>query len=439
MNRTKDMAVTETGMKLPYAGDPLSEALRSRVRDAITEIFSQELDAAIGAGPYERTGNRRGYRHGSEPREITTSLGKTMFDRPRGKLFVGNGELEEWESTMLPRYARRCKEVDAAIIGMYFGGVNTRKVRQAIRPLLKNSPLSKSTISRLIVRLKDYFEAWRKRDLSGEDIRYVFLDATYVRVRCAGRTGSLPVLAAVGVRGNGDKVLLLLEVRGGEGETAWRGFLESMTSRSLRAPKLVIVDGSQGLAKALDVTWPEADRQRCVVHKLRNLLSHAPERLHEEIRNDFHAITYAEYGAAGRLAYESMLKKWRKLSEGVARSLEEGGLELLTFYRYPKSQWKALRTTNAIERLNGEFRRRIKTQCSFPSESSVLVVLFGLIATGIVRMRRIDGYEDMALLETRGCLDMDGDGDVAPALTSCVPQKGLPGNLGQSRQIAVVA
>lgn len=439
MNRIKQMAVVETGMKLPYAGDPLSEALRNRVREAITQILTEELDAAVGAKPHERTPDRRGYRHGSEPREITTSLGKTTFDKPRGKMFVANGEPEEWESTMIPRYSRRCKEVDAAIIGMYMGGVNTRKVKQAIRPLLRNSPLSKSAISRLIARLKDYFEAWRMRSLAGEDIRYVFLDGTYVRVRCAGRIGSLPVLAAIGVRANGEKILLSLEARGGEGETAWKGFLENMTSRGLREPDLVIVDGSQGLAKALDVIWREADRQRCVVHKLRNLLSHAPERLYEEIRTDFHAIVYAEDGIAGKAAYDRMLKKWHKQLESVARSLGEGGLELLTFYRYPKSQWKALRTTNAIERLNEEFRRRVKTQGSFPSESSVLVVLFGLVATGMIRMRRIDGWQDIPSSETRGSLDMDGEENVVPARTSFVPRKELSGNFGQSLQIGVVA
>jgi putative transposase len=437
MNRTKDMAVTETGMKLPYAGDPLSEALRNYVKEAITLIFKQELDAAIGAGPYERAENRQGYRHGNEEREITTSFGKTMFHRPRGKIFVGNGELEEWESTMLPRYARRCKEVDAALIGMYLGGVNTRKVRQAIRPLLKNSPLSKSTISRLIVRLKDYFEAWRKRSLAEEDIRYVFLDAIYVKVRCAGRTGSLPILAAVGVRGSGEKILLSLEVRGSEGETAWKGFVESMSNRGLRAPRLVIIDGSAGLEKALDAIWPKADRQRCVVHKLRNLLSHAPERLYEEIRDDFHAIVYAEDEIAAKSAYERMLRKWRKQWEGVARSLEEGGLDLMTFYRYPKSQWKALRTTNAIERLNGEFRRRIKTQCSFPSESSVLVVLFGLIATGMVRMRRIDGCEDMPLAEAK--IAVRDTASVDLKATPRVPEQRLPENLGQSMPAGVAA
>lgn len=395
MHHSKEVVLKESGMTLPQGRDLLSEALRNYVRDAVSEIFKEELDAAVGAGPYERTGSRRGYRHGSEVREITTSFGKTAFDKPRGKIFTGNGEPQEWESAMIPRYARRCREVDAALLGMYFGGVNTRKVRQAIRPLLRNSPLSKSAISRLIVRLKEYFESWRKRSLAQEATPYLYLDGICVRVRCAGRTGSLPVLVAVGVRKNGEKVLLSLAVRGGEGEEAWKGFLEDLSGRGLRAPRLAIVDGCPGLSKALDIIWPKADRQRCTVHKLRNLLSHAPKRLYDEIRVDFHAIVYAENAGAARWAYDAFLRKWKRLSEGVARSLEEAGDELLTFFRYPESQWKSLRTTNVVERLNGEFRRRIKTQGSFPSESSVLVVLFGLVASGMIRMRRIEGYEDM--------------------------------------------
>lgn len=415
MNRIKELAVRPAEMSLPYAGDCLSEAIRGRIRDLIDEIAEQELLAALGAKPSERVATRRGYRHGTKSRELTTSCGKTVFRQPRAKLFAGDGKLVEWESSMIPRYARRCRQVDAALLGLYFGGVNTRKVRQAIRPLLRDSPLSKSSISRLIVRLKEFFEAWRRRSLAEEDLAYVFLDGIYVRVRCGAKVGSLPVLAAVGVRPNGEKVLLALDVRGGEGEDAWRGFLEDLASRGLRAPRLAIIDGSAGLAKALDVIWPKVERQRCVVHKLRNLLSHAPERLHEDIRSDFHAIVYAEDAGSARSAYDAFLRKWRRLSEGVARSLEEAGTELLTFFRYPKSQWKSLRTTNALERLNEEFRRRVKTQSSFPSESSVLVLLFGMVASGMVRMRKIVGYEDMAQVVVGRHLDRRETHQVAMA------------------------
>ena len=391
MHDTTAVAVRPTAVAVPFAADSLSEAIRSHIRGAILRIADEELSAFIGAKAYARTRDRRGYRNGSKPRSLTTSVGKTDFMMPRAVLFNGN----EWQSTMIPRYSRRAREVDAALLGLYFGGVNTRKVKQAIRPLLRNAPLSKSAISRLIVRLKEYFEGWRRRSLTDEDIRYLYLDATYVRVRCAGRTGSLPVMVAVGVRATGEKVLLSLQVMGSESTAAWEGFLDDLVGRGFKRPKLSIIDGNQGLAQALEKLWSGLPRQRCVVHKLRNLLAHAPRRLHDEIRTDFHAITYAEDAAAAKAAYEVFLRKWRRLSEGVARSMEEAGTDLLTFTRFPKSQWKALRTTNIIERLNQEFRRRIKTQGMFPTESSILILLFGLVASGMVRMRRIEGYEAM--------------------------------------------
>lgn len=398
MDTTKDVVVRQNGsLTLPHGGDPLSEGIRARVRGFIEELLNEELDAVLGAGRYERVESRRGHRNGSKRRELTTSFGKTTFERPRAVLFDGEKTVE-YVSGIVDRYRRRSREVDAALLGMYFGGVNTRKVKQAIRPLLKNAPLSKSSVSRLIQRLKEFFEAWRTMPLKGLPIAYLYLDGIYVRVRCGGRTKSLPVLAVVGVRRDGEKMLLSLEVRGGESEEAWKGVLSGLVSRGLRAPKLLIVDGSVGLARAADITWPGVPRQRCAVHKLRNLLSHAPETLHEEIRTDFHAIVYAEGEASARAAYEAALRKWRRLSEGVARSLEEGGTELMTFFRFPRSQWKALRTTNLIERLNQEFRRRVKTQVCFPTESAVLIVLFGLVASGMIRMRKIDGYEDLTVV-----------------------------------------
>ena len=428
MKISKEVVVKENGMAMPYRGDILSEAIRVRIREAMMQIAGEELDAALGAGSYERTESRRGYRHGSEERTLTTGSGKTTFSMPRAKIFAADGQEQEWQSTIIPRYARRCRSVDAALLGMYFGGVNTRKVKQAIRPLLRNSPLSKSSISRLIVRLKEYFEGWRRLSLAGEDIRYIYLDGICVRVRCGGKTESLPVLAAVGVRANGEKVLLALELCGAESTTSWKGLVESLSARGLRAPRLAIIDGNPGLTQALAQAWPKTDRQRCAVHKLRNLHDHAPKRLYDEIRDDFHAIVYAENYASGRAAYEAFLRKWKRSCEGVAKSLEEAGMELLTFYKYPKSQWKSLRTTNVVERLNGEFRRRIKTQGSFSSESSVLVVLFGVIASGMVRLRRIEGYQDMG-----------GSQLVVPGASSCVEEVGFIRDRRETHQIAVPA
>lgn len=396
MHDSRAVVLKQSQVSLPYSLDPLSEAIRHHIRDAIVTIANEELAAFLGVGSHERSPLRRGYRNGAKTRSLTTSLGKTEFKMPRALIF-NDGKLAEWQSSMVPRYARRAKEVDSALLGIYFGGVNTRKVRRAIQPLLGNdSPLSRSAISRLVARLKGFFDAWRTRSLADEDIRYIYLDGTYVRVRCAGRSASLPVMVAVGVRAGGEKVLLALELRGSESGAAWEGFLQSLANRGFKRPQLAIIDGNPGLVRALDELWPGLPKQRCVVHKLRNLLAHAPKRLHDEIRTDYHAIVYAEDAAGVRAAYDAFLRKWRRLSDGVASSLEEAGADLLTFSLFPKSQWKAIRTTNIIERLNQEFRRRIKTQGSYPTESSVLILLFGLVASGMVRMRRIEGFDDMA-------------------------------------------
>ena len=150
----------------------------------------------------------------------------------------------------------------------------------------------------------------------------------------------------------------------------------------MRAPQLCILDGGKGLRAAVERTWPAAAIQRCTVHKLRNLLTHAPRRLHDALRDHDHAIVFAEDGAAARRAYLAFIKQWTKGCPGAVTSLEEAGAELLTFFGYPRSQWKSWRTTNSIQRLHLEFRRRVKTQGSFPTADAALALLYGLVASG---------------------------------------------------------
>lgn len=375
--------------------DALEEAIQRDVREKIERVLQEEVDAYLGAGSYERVAGRMGYRHGTKERDISTTAGRYKLTVPRARLFDGKGEEEEWHSHILPRYAKRAKSIDRALIRMYLGGVNTRRVKAVLRPLLRGTPLSKSAISRLVSRLTSVFKEWQKRPLAEWKFQYVYLDAIYVKSRFNGRVSSVPILAVIGVSAKGEKVLISLSAKGSESQEAWQGVTEDLVSRGLKNPQLVIIDGGQGLRLAVQHTWRDADVQRCAVHKLRNLLSHAPKHAHDEIRDDFHAIVYAEDFDKAETAYDSMVKKWRKQGSSVAESLEEAGKELLTFFRYPESQWKALRTTNAIERLNLEFRRRVKTQASFPTQESALILMFGMVASGIVVMRRIDGVEDM--------------------------------------------
>jgi transposase-like protein len=212
----------------------------------------------------------------------------------------------------------------------------------------------------------------------------------------------VPVLVAMGVRDTGEKVLLALRLMGHESTAAWTTFVEDLAARGITDPALVIIDGNAGLRHAVGQTWPAAAVQRCVVHKLRNLEAHAPKRLVAEIRGDFQAITTADSLAAARRAYDRFLRVWRRRAESVARSLEEAGTELLTFYAFPRSQWRCLRTTNAIERLHEEFRRRVKTQAAHPHEQTVLRLLFGLYSSGQIILRKIDGWVDLPqVLERR--------------------------------------
>jgi putative transposase len=280
---------------------------------------------------------------------------------------------------------------NAALLQVYLCGGNSRRIRGALRPLLQSRALSRSAISRIVQGLKAQVAAWQTRPLAELDLVYLYLDGFHLRVRLGGRGSPVPVLAVLGVQRNGQKVLVHLSLRGSESTPAWEAVGEDLAARGVRAPQLCIMDGSKGLRAAVEQTWPAAAIQRCTVHKLRNLLTTAPKRLHDELRADYHGIVMAEDGAAARRAYTAFCRKWTKTCAGAVKSLEEAGTELLTMYRYPRSQWKSLRSTNGLERLNLEFRRRVKTQGSLPSEDAVLALLFGLVATGQIVFRKLDG------------------------------------------------
>jgi len=215
-------------------------------------------------------------------------------------------------------------------------------------------------------------------------------------VRSAGKVVSVPVLGVVAVLNDGRKLLLALDLCGSESFAAWTGCLADLVARGLRAPVLAVIDGNVGLRRAVSEVWPRAAVQRCCVHKLRNLERKAPKHALAEIRDDFHRIAYATSADAARAAYATFERAWGKRCPGVVASLREGGDELLTFFTFPKAQWKTLRTTNTIERLHEEFRRRVKTQGSLPNEDAAVILLFSLVASGQVRLRKIDGWQKIA-------------------------------------------
>jgi putative transposase len=371
----------------------LGELIHQHVRIAIEMAVHEELRAALGTIPYERSDGRRGYRNGTKTRALTGPTGPVVLTVPRATLFAG---AKEWTSRIVPRYQRRMPEVNQTVVATYLAGGNTRRIRGALQPLLKAAPLSKSAVSRVIATLKDGLEAWRKRSLAELDVVYVYLDAFALRVRSAGKVVGAPVLGAVAVLSDGRKHLLALELCGGESFAAWKGCLDDLVARGLRAPMLAVIDGNPGLRRAVGEIWPRTAVQRCCVHKLRNLERKAPKHVLTEIRDDFHRIVYAANAEAARAAYTAFERAWTKRCPGVVASLGEGGDELLAFFAFPKAQWKTLRTTNTIERLHEEFRRRVKTQGSLPNEDAAVVLLFSLVVSGQIKLRRIDGWRKIA-------------------------------------------
>jgi transposase-like protein len=369
--------------------------LERRLVEAVETVLEEELQLALGAGSYERTVRRAGYRHGGERRRITTVAGTRELRVPRGRVAARGGRTVEFHSQMLPRYSRRTREVDEAILGVYLAGANSRRIRKALEPLLGEEHLSKSSVSRIVGRLKELFASWQQRDLTSEAYPILFLDGFHLKVRLARKVLTAPVLAALGVAEDGSKVLVGLRVAVSEAAVLWGEVLTDLQRQGLRAPLLLVVDGHAGLGKSL-AAWPNARVQRCTQHKLRNLLEHCPRHAHAELRRDYHRIIFATDGLAARSAYAEFLRKWSHLCPPVARSLEEAGSDLLTFYDFPKAMWKALRSTNALETLNREFRRRTKTQASFGTEMGALTLLWGLVAFGQIQLRKIVGYQKIS-------------------------------------------
>lgn len=421
--------VDETMLFLGGAwSDPIEAGIRDRIRGFIEGLIEEELLSALGRGRYERVRSRprdgepgsadtaptdqpagaapiAGHRHGHRERRLTGSFGTIEIAVPRARMETTTGGTEEWKSKVMPRYARMTRQVEALIAGTYLAGTNTRRVRRALAALFKGA-IGKDTVSRVWRKVKTDWEAWSKRSLGEEDVVRLILDGTVVRVRLDKKATSISLLVVLGIRRDGQKVLLAVKNMGGESEAAWRALLDDLVARGLRTPEFLIIDGAGGLEKALAALWPEVPTQRCTVHKHRNLLAHAPVHLHEEVSADYTDMIYADSAEEIEQRRKAFLRKWRLKCQAVADSLEEAGERLFTFTRLPSSQWRSARTSNAVERLHEEFKRRIKTQTVLPSPETAAMLFWALLASGQITMRKVDGWQTLATKPTDAIIDL---------------------------------
>ena len=385
--------------------DPIETEIRGRVRGFIEGLIREELDAALARPRYGRqakssddadgTAGVVGHRHGSRTRTLMGSFGKVEINVPRARLQAADGRTTEWRSSALRAYQRRTLAADALIAGAYLAGTNTRRVRRALAALFCGA-VGKDTVSRVWRKVKSDWDAWNARALAAEPIVRLILDGTVVRVRLDRKATAISLLVVLGVRADGQKVLLAIKSMGGESSEAWRAVLDDLVKRGLRRPEFLIVDGASGLDKAIAAVWDSVPVQRCTVHKHRNLVAHAPERLHEEITADYTDMIYAATSEEIQARRKAFIRKWRLKHRIVADSLEEAGDRLFTFTRLPPSQWRSARTTNAIERLHEEFKRRIKTQTVLPSAETAAMLFWALLASGQINMRKVDGWQTLA-------------------------------------------
>ena len=336
--------ITDTASFSLLAGeagfDPIEERLRASVRATIEAVFEEELASFLDRLRYVRgDGPATGYRHGHRERRLTGTFGTETVRVPRARVADETGKATEWRSKALPRYQRLTKKAEALIAAVYLAGTNTRRIKRALFGLCEGA-VSKDVVSRAWRKVKVDWDAWCARSLADEDIVRLILDGTVIKTRLHRKTTNISVLAAIGVRRDGQKVLLSIKNMGGESTAAWRQFLEDLDARGLKRPEFVIVDGAPGLEAALVGLWGEdLPIQRCTVHKHRNLLAHAPKHMQDELTEDYRDMIYADTAAGIETRRKAFLRKWRLKCRAVADSLEEAGDRLFTFTRLDPSQW----------------------------------------------------------------------------------------------------
>ena len=373
----KGQRLTMAGLGLSLeelSGQPLEVFAREGAKLILAVALEEEVTDFLGSQRYERhRGSHRGYRNGHRERQVSCGAGEVEVAMPR----VSDTK-EVFHSQLLEAWQRRSKLLEETIPLLYIEGLSTRDFKRALKPLWGKSGLSRSSISRANRALKEAFNNWRRRDLSLEEIVYLFLDGIYLGVRGNSRQKEA-VLVAHGINREGKRVVLHLSLGVREGTELWKGVLTDLVERGLKSPQLIITDGNPGLLKAINDIWSEVPRQRCAVHRIRNVLARVPKKRQDEVRKALHRIFYAACLDDARDEARQLLSRYQREFPSAAETLAKHLEECLTFYRFPERHWKHIRTSNVIERAFKEVKRRTKVIGRFPNETSALVMVFSIL------------------------------------------------------------
>jgi putative transposase len=337
--------------------------LRPLVQGLVQEMLEAEMDECLGAERYERTGERLGYRSGYYSRNLITRVGTLELRVPQDR----EGR---FSTEIFDRYERSEKALVAALAEMYVQGVSTRKVK-AITEQLCGHAFSAGTISNINKKLDEELQAFARRRLE-ELYPYLILDARYEKVREHGVVSSRAVLIALGISWEGRRCVLAVELANRESRTTWRDLLLQLKERGLRGVEFVVSDDHEGLKQAIIELLPEATWQRCYVHFLRNALDYLPRKADDDCRTELRWIYDRRDLAEARADLAAWLSKWQSKYPKLCDWVEENIEETFAFYRLPRAHHKHLKSTNMLERLNQEIKRRTHVVRIFPNDESCL-------------------------------------------------------------------
>jgi putative transposase len=349
----------------PTAADvrvDLRSILQGAVRMALEVVMEEEIREMVGAGKWARAG-RRDSRNGSYLRRLVTSVGGVDLRVPRSRQSGSACDV-------LGRYQRRSDEVDDAITAAYVHGVSTRSMGK-VSAALMGEDVSRSTVSRVTVTLDDKVEALRKAPIEAP-IVYLYLDATFLDARWARAVENVSVLIAYGVAEDGRRRLLGITIGPSESEESWSELVQQLLDRGLHGVKLVISDAHAGIARAVRRHLPEARHQRCVVHLERNVLAKVPHRLRGRVGAELSRIFDAASPKEAKERLDRFTSGLGKQVPEAAEVLTHGFLAATQFFAFPKEHWRRIRSSNAIERLHAEIKRRIRSVGAFPDRTSAL-------------------------------------------------------------------
>jgi putative transposase len=326
------------------------------VGNYLTNLMKAELTHVLGREPYERGKGGINHRNGSYPRDFCIKgIGEVAVKVPRDRK-------GEYQTQVLPRGKRYESRITEDLSIMYLTGISTRTLSMLSKRLIGRE-ISHEEVSKANKELTAGVEKWRNRDLSQEKIKYIFVDGVIFKMRLKWSVENVPVLVAIGVTEDGTKLVLGLQSGDKESATNWREFFRDLKSRGLDGTvvQLGIMDGLTGLEKVFEEEFPNAKVQRCQVHVARNVLAKVPHKLKKAVADDLRSIFYASSKEKADEFYRSFYKKWSKELPSAVKSLSQSIDACLTFFKFPEEEWISLRTSNIIERLNKEFRRRTKS------------------------------------------------------------------------------